>query len=186
MLEVILRLLHIFGGTFTTESFFWSTRITSWSYAFIDIGFLIYKLSFFLLVRPPWSESLFIIGCYYSNPRTAATRSLGSVLIDYLASLYSHSQRSALAPLHSAPLETLAPLDVLLSSSFFSGSVCTTTSASDSDSDSVSAACAFDVSQSIPFCSHHFLDTLVPPLCVVCSQRSRSGRVAIYCATVFI
>ena len=34
-------------------------------------------------------------------------------------------------------------------------------------------------------CYHHFLETHVPGLCTSSSQRSRIGRVAIYCAIVF-
>ena len=136
---------------------------------------------------------MFIIGWYYSNPRTEAIRSLGSGVMYYCTILYYHSQGLTLAPLHSAPLDPLTPLDVLLSSSvyfsFSSGSACTSTSLSDSISDSdseyVSAARYFDVSQSMPFWSDHLLDTPTPPLGVVCSHRSRIGRVAMYCATVF-
>ena len=107
----------------------------------------------------------------------------------YLTTLYYHSQGSTLAPIHSAPLDPLTPLDMLLSSSFSSGSDCTSTSASDSISDAdsgyVSAARAFTVYQSMPFWSHHHLDTLAPPLCVVRSHRSRSGRIEMYYAIVF-
>ena len=73
-----------------------------------------------------------------------------------------------LAPLHYAPLDPLTPLDTLLSSSFFYRFACTYTSTSDSvsESESVSAALAFAVTQSIPFWSHHRLDTLAPPLSV--------------------
>ena len=109
----------------------------------------------------------------------------------YCTILYCHSQGSTLAPLHSAPLDTLTPLDVLLSSSlsFSSGSASTSTSPSDSISDSnsesASAARSFDVSQSMPFWYYQLLDTLSPPLVVVRLHRSRIGRVAMYCATVF-
>ena len=63
-------------------------------------------------------------------------------------------------------------------------------SASDSTSDSVSivvesAALYFSVSRSIPSFYHHPRDTLAPFLCMARSQRSRIGRVAMYCATVF-
>ena len=92
---------------------------------------------------------------------------------------------STLAPRHSSPLEPLTPLDVLLSSSFSSGSVYSSTFVSDSASDSVSAPRAFDVSQSISLWSHHRLDTLSPPIRVVYSHRSRSDRVTIYCTIVF-
>ena len=88
-------------------------------------------------------------------PRTAVIRSLGSGVMYYLTILYYHSQGSTLAPLHSAPLDPLTPLDVLLSSSFSSGSAYTSTSfsdsISDSDSESVSASRSFAVFQSIPF-----------------------------------
>ena len=58
-------------------------------------------------------------------------------------------------------------------------------SAPDSDSDSVAAPLAFAFYQSIPVWSHHLIVTRAPSLCFFPSQRSRSGRVAIYCATVF-
>ena len=141
-------------------------------------------ISFFLFSRPPWLDTLLITVWYYSNPRTAAIRSLGSVLMYYFTILYYHSQGPTLAPLHSALLDLLTPLDVLLSSSFFSGSACTSTSASNSISDAnseyVSAARSFVVSQSMRFWSHHRLETLAPPLCVVCSHRSRIFCVAMY------
>ena len=80
-------------------------------------------------------------------------------------------------------------MDVILSSYFSSGSACTSTSTSnsisDADSEYVSAARAFAVSQSMPFWSHHHLDTLTLPLCVVRLHRSRSGRVAMYYTIVF-
>ena len=111
----------------------------------------------------------------------------------YCTILYYHSQCSTLPPLHSAPLDPLTPLDVLLYSSFYfsfpSGSAHTSTSSSDSISDSdpesISDARSFPVSQSTPFWSHHLLDTHAPTLSVVYSHRSRIGRVAMYCATVF-
>ena len=82
--------------------------------------------------------------------------------MDYFTMLYYRFQGSTLAPLHSAPLDPLTPLDVLLSSSFSSGSACTSTSASDfiydADSEYVSAPRSFAVSQSMPFWSHHRLD----------------------------
>ena len=56
---------------------------------------------------------------------------------------------------------------------------------SSSDSDDAAAALFFYHSKSIPACPHHHLDTLSPGLRADCSQRSRIGRVAIYCATVF-
>ena len=56
--------------------------------------------------------------------------------------------------------------------------------ASDADSVSVSLALAF--SQYMPVSTHHLSVTRAPSLCVAPSQRSRSGRVAIYCATMFI
>ena len=69
-----------------------------------------------------------------------------------------HAQGSTLAPLHSAPLEPLTPLYVLLSSPPTSVSASTSTSASDSTSDSdsesvarASAARYFDVFKLMPF-----------------------------------
>ena len=55
----------------------------------------------------------------------------------------------------------------------------------DLDSNSVSAPLAFAFYQYIPFCYHHLIVTRAPPCCVAPSQRARSGRVAIYCETVF-
>ena len=88
------------------------------------------------------------------------------------------------APLHSAPLDPLTPLDVLTSPHPSSDSA----SGSSSDSDSVvleSAALSFAVSRSIPSCSYYRRDTLSPILCVPCSQRYRIGRDTMYCETVF-
>ena len=90
------------------------------------------------------------------------------------------SHWSTLAPLHSAPLEPLSPLSEFRASSSYMS-----VPNSESDSESVSAPLAFAFSQSIPFWSHHLIVTLAPLICVVPSQRSRSGRVAMYCATVF-
>ena len=55
----------------------------------------------------------------------------------------------------------------------------------DSDSDSVSAPLAFALFQSTPVWSHYLIVTRTPTLCFSPLQSSRSGRVAIYCATVF-
>ena len=97
-----------------------------------------------------------------------------------------HSQGSTLSPLHSAPLDPLTPLDVLLYSPPTSGSASTSTYASDSSYDSDSepesvsrayAARSFAVSKLMPFCSHHRQDTLAPALCVVRSLSSRIGQV---------
>ena len=104
-----------------------------------------------------------------------------------------HAQGSTLALLHSAPLDPLTPLDVILSPPPTSGSGSTSTYASDSTSDSdsesesvsrASAAHSFAVFKSMPFCFHHRQNTFSPALCVVRSQRPIIGRVAMYCATV--
>ena len=113
------------------------------------------------------------------------TRLWLNVLFHYVVSQQSagmayHVQGLSLSPLHSTPLDTLTPLDVLLSYPPTSGSA--STSASDSTSDSksesesvsrASAAVSFAVFKSMPFYSHHRRDTLAPALCVVRSQRSR-------------
>ena len=49
----------------------------------------------------------------------------------------------------------------------------------------VSAARFFASSKSMLSYSHHLMDTLAPSRQVALSQRSRIGRVAIHCATVF-
>ena len=68
-------------------------------------------------------------------------------------------------------------------------------SASDSESDNIfvpgsvtsAAASAFSLApfQSITVCSHHHLGTRAPGRQIAFSHRSRIGRVAINCATVF-
>ena len=127
------------------------------------------------------------------------TRLWLNVLFHYVVSQQSagmayHAQGLTLAQLHSAPLDPLTPLDVLLSSPTTSGSASTSTSASDSTSDSdsesesvsrASAARSFAVFKSMLLCYHQHRDTLAPALYVVRSQRFRIGRVAMYCATVF-
>ena len=93
--------------------------------------------------------------------------------------------------LHSAPLEPLPPRDA---SSPVPLAVPSGVSASDSESVSVnsgsaasSVASAFSLYpfQSIPVCSHHRLGTRAPVRLSAFSQRSRIGRVAINCVTVF-
>ena len=89
------------------------------------------------------------------------------------------------APLHSAPLDPLAPRD------YSSPPMSPFDSPSDSSSDSVSdlvvdsAARFFAPSRSIPACSHHRRDTIAPGRQVAFSHRSRISRDAIYCDTVF-
>ena len=80
------------------------------------------------------------------------------------------------APLHSALLDPLAPLDYSPPES-----------ESDSNSEPVAASAAlfFAPSKFMPACSHHRRDTLAPGRRAYRSQRSRIGRVTIYCATVF-
>ena len=65
-------------------------------------------------------------------------------------------------------------------------SSCDTTSpyCASSPSDSASAL-YFAPSRSRPSCYHNRLDTHAPGLQKYCSQRSRIGRVAIYCTAVF-
>ena len=97
------------------------------------------------------------------------------------------------APLHSAPLEPLAPSDSSSPDPF---------SESDNSVSSVvvvvpalsvavlspaaSALLLFSCAslQSIPVCSHHIWGTRVPPRLTVPSQSARIGRVATNCATV--
>ena len=116
----------------------------------------------------------------FSKPRTATTQSLDSGLLQYVNLVCRHAQSSALAPLHSAPLDPLA----LLSSSR-SSSPSVSFPVSDPDVVSVSVPFAFAFPQSIPDCSHHLKVTLAPYLGLAPLHRSRSGRVAMYCATVF-
>ena len=80
------------------------------------------------------------------------------------------------APLHSAPLDPLAPLN---------SSSPESESDFESESVAVSAALLFDPSKSIPDCSHRRRDTLAPGRQVDRSQRSRIGHVAIYYVTIF-
>ena len=80
-------------------------------------------------------------------------------------------------PLHSAPLEPLAPLDSSLPKS---------ESESDSVSNYVSLSdpLSFTPSKSMPACSHHRQDTLAPGRRVDRSQRPKIGCATIYCATM--
>ena len=100
-----------------------------------------------------------------------------------------HSAPLRSTPLHSAPLDPLAPRDAS------SPVPHTAPSIASSDSESVtayvpsSAAAASALSratfQSTPVCSHHLQATRAPCRLVEFSHRSRIGRVAINCATVF-
>ena len=98
------------------------------------------------------------------------------------------------APLHSVPLEPLAPRDA--SSPVPPAVPPGVVSGSDSNSDPVSAgsasfspswAAAFSLvdSQSMPVCYHHLRGTRVPRRLSATSQSSRIGLVAINCATMF-
>ena len=96
----------------------------------------------------------------------------------YLVNFHVHS--SALALLHSALLDPLA----LLSSSR-SSSPSVSIPVSVPSVLPVSTPFALAVSQSIPACSYHLSGTFAPSLALAPSHRSRSGRVAMHCATVF-
>ena len=87
------------------------------------------------------------------------------------------------SPLHSAPLDPLAPLD----SSSPPGSESESESKSESEYETVASytALLFAPSKSMPACSHHRRYNLAPGRRLDRSQRSRIGRVTIYCATVF-
>ena len=85
------------------------------------------------------------------------------------------------APLRCPPLELLAPLDSY--SRTWSGfeSECESNSKTVAVFDSLFLA----PSRLMSTCSHRRRDTLAPGRCVDRSQRSRIGRITIYCATVF-
>ena len=83
------------------------------------------------------------------------------------------------ASLNSTLLDLLTPLDSSSPPNFLFYSN------SDSDTIAASDALFFTTARSMPACSHHRQYTLAPGYQVACSQRSRIGRVAIYCATVF-
>ena len=98
------------------------------------------------------------------------------------------------APLHSGPLDPLAPKDAssVVPPAIPPGVV----SVSESDSDPVSSgsasfspSCAAALSladfQSMPVCYHHLCGTRVPRRLSTTSQRPIIGLVAINCATVF-
>ena len=92
-------------------------------------------------------------------------------------------------PLHSAPLEPLAPLD----SSYLHGSASEPNSDPDSNPESdpdsktvtASAALFFAPYKSMSACYHHHQYTLAPVRLLDRSQRSRIGCIAIYCAAAF-
>ena len=98
------------------------------------------------------------------------------------------------SPLHSAPLEPLAPRDA--SSPVPPAVTPGVVSGSEPDSDPInsgsasfspSCAAAFSLAdfQSMPVYSHHLRGTRVPRHLSATSQRPRIGLVAINCATVF-
>ena len=96
-----------------------------------------------------------------------------------------HSAPLRSTPLHSAPLRSIplhsAPLN------YFSppGSVFDSESNSDSETVASSTALFFAPSKLMLDCYHHRQDTLTSGCRVSHSQRSRTGRVAINCTTVF-
>ena len=103
--------------------------------------------------------SLFMLVCYFVSPFLNPAR---------CPSRGVHSSTS----LHSAPLDPIPPIDSY-------------TPESESKSVSAFAALFLPPSKSMPACSHHRQDTLAPGRRLDCSQRSRIGHIAIYCATVF-
>ena len=95
--------------------------------------------------------------------------------------------QSSSAPLHSAPLDLLAPWDSSSPIPPAAPSGLSSDSKSVLVSGSAASAAAFSRApfKSIPVYSHHRLDTRAPGRRVACSHRSRIGRVTIKCATVF-
>ena len=89
------------------------------------------------------------------------------------------------APIHSAPLDPLSPLDSSSPPESLFDSKSDSASKSNSETVAASAALFFAPYKSMPACYHHHQDTLTPVCLVARSQRSIIGRVAIYCATVF-
>ena len=140
----------------------------------------------------PVSVTLYHAHCWVVefHPRTAAIRSLDYVplyvsfatsftpsVIPTCHNLGGHYS----APLHSNPLNPIAPLD----SSSLPGSASTSKSESEYKTVAAYAALLFASSKLMPACSHHRQDTLTPSLRMDRLQSSRIGRVAIYCAAVF-
>ena len=96
----------------------------------------------------------------------------------YLVNFHVHS--SALALLHSAPLDLLVLLSSSRSSSLYVSVLVSVLSVL-----SVSTPYALAFSQSMPAWSHHLSDTFAPSLGLALLHISRSGHVAMYCAAVF-
>ena len=96
---------------------------------------------------------------------------------------------SSSAPLHSAPLDPLAPRDASSPVPPLAPSIASSDSESVTASVPRSAAAASALScapfQSIHVCSHHLRATRAPGRWVAFLHRSRIGRVAINYATVF-
>ena len=101
------------------------------------------------------------------HPRTAATRSLESVALNMLV-CYCVPPPALLARRHSRVIPSSSPID-----------------SPQSESAAATAALFFSPSKSRLACSNHRQETLAPGLRADLSQRSRIGRVAIYCRTVF-
>ena len=114
----------------------------------------------------------------FSKPRAEDIQSLDSGLCSILYLFNPHAHSSALAPLHSDPLD---PLALLVSSRSSSPSV----SVSDPPVLSCSTPFDFAVPQSMSAWFHHLIGTFAPSFALAPSHRSRSGRVEMYCATVF-
>ena len=137
-------------------------------YNLIKLYYILYVFVFNFGLRDQITCSL--LGGF-SKPRTEFTQSLDSGLCSRLYLVNFHVHSSALALLHSAPLDPLALL-ASSRSSFPSASV------SDPSVLSCSTPSTFAVSQSMPAWSHHLSGTFAPSLALVPSHWSKSGRVA--------
>ena len=169
----ILRLLAFTGiSKYCTRSV-WKIDKIPWFFFFLWAG-----------LRDPIACSLLDGGIPYHNSGYKITRlcPFFFMLVFYFVYLSSipvcrrsrgiHSS----APLHSAPLDPLAPLN---------SSPTKAEPYSKSVAYSASSDLFFAPSKSMPACSHHHRDTLTPSLRAERSQRSRIGCVALYFATVF-
>ena len=120
-------------------------------------------LSFFIFDRPPCSHRVLRIGWWSSNTRTEATETLEFVILLYLICYFVSHVVGSLLHHHLSPRKLFYHISFRFAA----------------------ANSALAPSRSRTSCYHHILATPDLSTHTVSSHRSRIGRVAMYCSTVF-